>query len=106
MRNLSIYSSFLVCGADSRRVVHRDLQSKLSMRRGSSRDKGVRVLSRRLWPSVPVRSKVPQGSWPEVCEGTLVEWYVLSREREEVREDGRLLQGDAKERGKEDSPEG
>ena len=97
-------NSLVVSGADSGCLVYRHVQPKLPMRESPSGRKVFRVSGRCFWPSMPLRPEVPQDSWAKVPQSPFGQWYLLPRERTEVRTEGCLLPGDSEERREQDTP--
>lgn len=96
--------TLIICGTDTRRIVHRDVQLALPVQKGpKSPARGHRLLGRCLWPEMPMRPGGSQEPFPEVPESPYIEWYVFSRKREEVREFGCLLQEHPEGSGAEDT---
>ena len=86
-------------GTDTRRIVHRDVQLILPLRKSAGGTAGGHRLSGRcLWPEMPVHPDCFEDSDAEVPESPYIEWYVFSRKRQEMREERRLLQRDSEER--------
>lgn len=97
---MAIFHLYALRGADTRRIVHSDVQSILPVRKGpESSTRGHRLSGRCLWPEVPVRPESLEEPFAEVLESPYIEWYVFSRKRQEVRDLGCFLQRDPEECG-------